>query len=230
MKTHQQENLGSYGPECRRIAVWDAPTRLFHWGIVFLVAASMITSRLNWLAWHANFGRILLGLVVFRLIWGFVGSDTSLFRNFLTSPRAMMSSWSNGQYRQTRFRVGHSALGGWMVLYLLILLLVQALSGLYIYNDVAKVGPLFGKLPQTLAEAFIRVHVVASEILMLSIALHVLAISFYLIVKKRNVIVPMVSGRQSAPLTTPCPKLRGNSLAGGIAFLAAGIAYLLSQL
>jgi cytochrome b len=230
MKSYQRQDLGLSRPGYTRVIVWDVPTRLFHWGTVLLVSASLFTARFNLLAWHACFGRVLLALVVFRLIWGLVGSDTSRFQNFLTWPWPTMFHLSSETRQEARFPVGHSPHGGWMILYLLVLLLAQTLGGLYIYNDVAKVGLLFGKFPQTLVDAIIRLHVIGSQILVLSIALHVLVVSFYLVVKKRNLISAMISGRQLVPLSTPCPQRRSHSLAIYVALLSMCIVYLLSRL
>lgn len=230
MKTHQRQDLRALVPERRRVTIWDLPTRLFHWGAVLLVTASLMTSQFNWLVWHVAFGEILLALVIFRLIWGLVGSDTSQFRNFLTSPRTTVYYLLGRECHETSPRVGHSPLGGWMVLFLIILLFVQTLSGLFIYNDVAKVGPFFGKFPQTMVEAIVHLHVVVSKILLLSIALHILAIGFYLVVKKQNLVVPMISGKRLVPSSTPCPKCRDPLLAICTTLLAGGIACLLTCL
>ena len=72
----------------RKDLVWDAPTRLFHWLVVALVAAAYVTWRLNWMDWHALAGDALLVLLFFRLLWGVLGSDTARFSRFLVSPRS----------------------------------------------------------------------------------------------------------------------------------------------
>ena len=173
---------------------------------------------------------MLLALVVFRLIWGVVGSDTCLFRNFLTSPRTVVSRLFKDKTQQAHSHVGHSPLGGWMILCLLILLLVQTLSGLYIYNDVARVGVLFGKFPQTFVDAIICLHVVTAKALLFLITLHVLTVGFYLLVKRRNLVAPMVTGKQITSVSVPCPKLRSHLSAVWGALVAAGITYLLCRI
>ena len=69
----------------QKIVVWDVPTRLFHWLTVMLVATAYATWRLNWMDWHAYAGYALLVLVVFRLLWGFFGSETARFPRFIAS-------------------------------------------------------------------------------------------------------------------------------------------------
>ena len=69
------------------IVVWDLPTRLFHWLTVILVVATYVTWRLDWMFWHSYAGIAVLALVVFRLLWGFFGSETALFARFLAAPR-----------------------------------------------------------------------------------------------------------------------------------------------
>ena len=79
--------------DARVVRVWDAPTRLFHWLATLLVAAAYVTWRLNWMDWHAWTGDALLGLLVFRLLWGFFGSATARFSGFLVAPRAARFIW-----------------------------------------------------------------------------------------------------------------------------------------
>ena len=74
--------------EGRLVVAWDLPTRLFHWLTVALVAAAYATWRLNWMDWHALAGDALLALLLFRVVWGFVGSETARFVRFVASPRA----------------------------------------------------------------------------------------------------------------------------------------------
>jgi cytochrome b len=125
----------------RKVLVWDAPTRLFHWLVVALVVVAYATWRLNWLDWHASIGDVLLTLVLFRLLWGFFGSETTRFSRFLASPRAAARHLARVLRREPDHQVGHNPAGGWMALLLLALLLGETLSGLYVANDVADDGP-----------------------------------------------------------------------------------------
>ncbi|MGH7090339.1 MAG: cytochrome b/b6 domain-containing protein, partial [Stellaceae bacterium] len=100
----------------RKLVVWDWPTRLFHWAAVVLVAAAYATWRLNWMDWHAWIGEVLLGLVLFRLLWGFFGSDTARFAHFLQAPTVALGHLARALRREPDNQVGHNPAGGWMVL------------------------------------------------------------------------------------------------------------------
>ncbi len=134
-------------PADRGVIVWDLPTRAFHWLTVALVAAAYATWRLNWMDWHAWCGDALLALLLFRLVWGFVGSDTARFARFLASPRAAAHHIARLFTREPDTQVGHNPAGGWMVLLLLALLLGQTLTGIVDNNDVADAGPLTDIMP-----------------------------------------------------------------------------------
>ena len=125
----------------RKVLIWDGATRLFHWVVVMLFAAAYITWRLNWMDWHACAGYALFTAVLFRIMWGFFGSETTRFSRFLASPRAAARHLAHVLRRESDRQVGHNPAGGWMVLLLLLLLLVEILTGVYVANDVADVGP-----------------------------------------------------------------------------------------
>ena len=95
--------------------VWDLPTRLFHWLAIILVLAAWLTERLNWMDWHAFAGKALLALLLFRLAWGVVGSDTARFARFVASPRAAALHLARLFHREPDEQIGHNAAGGWMV-------------------------------------------------------------------------------------------------------------------
>ena len=100
----------------QKIQVWDAPTRLFHWLTAALVVAAYVTWRLDWMDWHAKAGYALLALVIFRLLWGVVGSDTARFSRFVASPRLAIHHLQHALRREPDHQVGHNPAGAWMVL------------------------------------------------------------------------------------------------------------------
>ena len=110
----------SAGASARSVRVWDLPTRLFHWLTVPLVAGAWATQRLNWIDLHVRLGETLLALVLFRLMWGCVGSETARFRRFLAPPAAAWRHLRHLLRREPDLQVGHNAAGGWMVLLLLV--------------------------------------------------------------------------------------------------------------
>ena len=183
----------------RPVLVWDMPTRLFHWLVVVLVAAAYATSRLNWMDWHVRIGEALLALVLFRLLWGFFGSETARFHSFLKAPAAAWQHLRHVFQRDADLQVGHNPAGGWMVLLLLALLLGETLSGLYVNNDVADDGPLTQWVPAAIANAITALHTILWDALLAAVALHVLAIAVYAVAKGDNLLRPMLTGRKRLP-------------------------------
>jgi len=211
----------------RKVIVWDAPTRLFHWLIVVLVAAAYATWRLNWMDLHAELGAVLLALVLFRILWGFFGSDSARFRRFLASPTVAARHLTNMFRREPDHEAGHNPAGGWMVILLLFLLLVEILTGIYVLNDVADEGPFTELAPPAVANAITALHSIFWDVLLAAIALHLAAILVYAMAKGQNLVVPMITGRKVLPQTVPSPRIAGLArallLLGCSALAAAGL-------
>ena len=190
----------------RVVFVWDLPTRLFHWLVVALVPAAYLTWRLNWMDWHAWVGDSLLALLIFRVLWGFFGSDTARFSSFLASPRRAARHLAQIFRREPDVQAGHNPAGGWMVMLLLALLLGQTLTGLYVDNDVANEGPLTELSPARIANMVTALHdKLLWDALLAAVALHVLAILVYGLAKRHNLLVPMITGRKRLPESVPAP-------------------------
>ena len=193
----------------QKIVVWDVPTRLFHWLTVILVAAAYATWRLNWMDWHAYAGYALLALVVFRLLWGFFGSETARFARFLTAPRRAAGHLAQLLRREPDRQVGHNPAGGWMVLLLLALLLAETLTGIYINNDIADVGPFTELAPAPVANLISTLHDVFWQALLVAVTLHVLAVVLYWAAKRQNLLLPMITGCKMLPLGVRPPAQAG---------------------
>ena len=119
----------------QKLKVWDAPTRLFHWLLVLALAFMWYSGETggNLMAWHLRCGVFILGLVVFRLCWGFWGSDTARFAQFVKGP-AQIRRYLGGQLSENE-QPGHNPLGALMVLALLAALLVQVFTGLFAADE-----------------------------------------------------------------------------------------------
>jgi len=206
----------------RIVVVWDAPVRLFHWLVVALVAAAYATWRLNWMNWHAWVGDGLLALLLFRVAWGFLGGETARFSRFVVSPRKAMEHLKFALVREPDRQIGHNPAGGWMVLLLLALLFAETLTGIYVANDIADVGPLTDLVPARTADAIDAAHAVVWDVLLAAIALHVAAIAFYAAAKGQNLLRPMVTGRKVLPAAAPEP--RPASLARAVVVFAGAAA------
>jgi cytochrome b len=190
------------------VLVWDLPIRLYHWLAVVLVPAAYLTWRLNWMNWHAWVGDALLALLLFRVLWGFFGSETARFSRFMASPRKAAQHLAHILCRDRDLQAGHNPAGGWMVVLLLALLLGQALTGLYVDNDVANEGLLTELSPARIANMMTALHdVFLWDALLAAAALHVLAILVYRLAKGHNLLLPMINGRKSLPDSVPAPHM-----------------------
>ncbi|MFX1765308.1 cytochrome b/b6 domain-containing protein [Paraburkholderia sp. A1RI-2L] len=212
----------------RRIRVWDLPVRLFHWLTVLLVAVAYVSQRMNWMQLHVRAGEMLLALVLFRLLWGCFGSETARFARFVATPMAAWRHLRHFSRREPDVQVGHNAAGGWMVLLLLALLFAETLSGLYDYNDIADEGPLSEVVPAAVANAIAAIHAWGWDVLAAAIVLHVCAIAAYALVKRHNLLGPMVTGAKHLPATAHAPRRAPLWLAALLMAVAALVTALLA--
>ena len=151
--------------------------------------------------------RSVARLVAFRLLWGFFGSETARFSRFLTSPRIAFEHLKYALVREPDRQVGHNPAGGWMVLFLLALLLAETLTGIYVANDIADVGPLTGIVPAAVANAIDASHAILWDVLLAAIVLHVLAIFGYAAVKGQNLLLPIITGTKFLPEPVVAPRM-----------------------
>ncbi len=181
--------------EATKVRFWDIPTRLFHWTLVLLVCFSWLTVQMFWMQLHYLSGEAILVLLLFRIVWGFVGSDTSRFGRFLKSPFAAIAHLRHIRRREPDTELGHNAAGGWMVLGLLGLLLLQVGTGLFSSDDDAAVeGPL-RHLVGSGASAFLTdLHGFVFTAIQIAVVLHVGALLLYFVLKGHNLVRPMITG------------------------------------
>lgn len=211
--------------ERTRAPVWDLPTRLFHWAIVALIAFSWWSSEEGFDPWHFWSGYAILFLLLFRILWGFVGSSTARFSSFVRGPADLVEYLRSGHWPLA----GHSPLGALSVLALLASMLVQVATGLIqIDSDDFVEGPLSPLVSFETAEAAHDVHEVNFNILLALIVLHVAAIIFYRIALGRKLVGPMISGRAELPRDvepmTPAPRSRAIACAAVALALTAWVA------
>jgi len=187
--------------------IWDLPTRLFHWILVVLIFTSWLSAELNWMRVHVVSGLTILTLLLFRLLWGFIGSDTARFSHFLKSPFEALRHLMHLTKREPDLETGHNAAGGWMVLGLLGLLIVQAGSGLCANDDVLTEGPLARIVGKERSDWFTHIHDVNFLLIEIAVALHVLAIVSYRLLKGHNLLLPMITGKKRLPGATRAPRM-----------------------
>ena len=181
----------------KTIRVWDLPVRLFHWALALSIVLGIIFVKIggNAIEWHAYCGYVTLTLVMFRIIWGFVGSWHARFLNFVPSPKRLIA-YLRGQ---TDGGLGHNPLGAFSVLALLLTVLIQALTGLFADDDIFFQGPLAKYASNSTVAFLTSVHHFNQYVIFALVGLHLLAIFYYLLVKKDNLIQPMITGDKNAP-------------------------------
>ena len=212
----------------RRFLLWDLPLRVFHWSLVASVTAAIVTGELGgaWMAWHGRAGLAIVGLLVFRIVWGVVGSTTSRFAQFAPSPSRVVA------YLRGRWRgIGHNPLGALSVFALLGLLSLQAATGLFGNDDIAFAGPLNHLVDDASGTRATGWHRLLADGLFVLLALHLLAVAFHVLVKRHRLIRPMVTGQQEVPAGQPMPLAPRAGGAFGllvaVALAAAGVLALL---
>ena len=176
-----------------RVRIWDVPTRLVHWLIVVLLVTSWWTADSGNLEFHRYSGYLLLGLLLFRIYWGFAGSSSARFAHFVKGPRAIARYLRSGSAPS----VGHNPLGALSVLALLLLLLIQVTLGLFAVDvDGLESGPLSHYVSFEVGRACAKWHETVFDVLVWVIVLHIAAVLFYVIFKKQNLIGAMLHGHR----------------------------------
>ncbi len=155
--------------------LWDLPTRVFHWGLVCIIPLSWWSAEEDNYDLHQWLGYTVLVLVVFRILWGVVGSRHSRFADFLVGP-TRVRAYLLGAEPSTP---GHNPLGGWSVVVMLIFILLQATSGLFNADDVLYSGPLHYWASTGFRDAMGVVHNNAFNALMLLVLIHIIAVVRY---------------------------------------------------
>ena len=165
---------------------------------------------------------MVLALLLFRLGWGLVGSETARFSAFVRGPRAALAHLSRLARRgPIDHPVGHNPAGGWAVILLLAALVLVSVSGLFLYDDEIYWAPLNGWVSEETAETLNRVHRQGFDLLLVLVAVHVVAVLFYLLVKRLDLIRPMLTGRADMPASVAPPRIASTLLATILAVLAA---------
>lgn len=213
----------------RRIPVWDAPVRLFHWLLAVLVVFSFVTGKVggSWLEWHMKSGYTILALLLFRLAWGVVGSDTARFASFVRGP---LSAWRYVRAMATPGNarpIGHNPLGGWSVVALLLVLLAQATSGLMADDEIATQGPLAAKVSNAIVAKMSALHAYNQWAVVALVVLHLAAIAYYQWGRRVDLIGPMVHGGVAVHDAVALPAQRPAWLAAMVLALAAAAVYAL---
>lgn len=181
----------------RTVRVWDLPTRIFHWLLVIAIVGSITTGQIGGgaLVWHFRFGYIVLTLLVFRLVWGFVGGHWSRFSTFFPSPGKVARYLRGAPHIDDHFDVGHSPLAALAVFAMLLMLAVQVATGMVAEDESGRSGPLFtlvGAQMSRLATAWHREW--GQWMIYTLIVMHIGAIIVYRVRFGRNLVRAMIAG------------------------------------
>jgi cytochrome b len=179
--------------------IWDPTIRLFHWLLVALLAFSWWSGEQHDMERHRLSGYAILTLLVFRLFWGFAGPRTARFASFVRGPRAVFAYVRELGSRKGHAADGHNPLGGWSVVALLAAIALMVGAGLFASDvDGIESGPLATYVSFEQSEAAADLHEAVFNVLLALTAVHVLAVLFYLVWKRQNLVRPMLTGRRPA--------------------------------
>ncbi|MBU2089895.1 MAG: cytochrome b/b6 domain-containing protein [Alphaproteobacteria bacterium] len=211
----------------KRALIWDIPTRLFHWLLVGAILGAYLTDQFGGIdrTWHMRFGYAVLGLVLFRIVWGLVGSQPSRFASFIPGPRRLLDYLSHIGERQARPTATHNPMGALSVLALLAVVLFQAVTGLFVDDAILTQGPLASLVPGWVTSLATNIHAWNFNVLVALIVLHLAAIAFYHLYKRENLLGPMITGWKTLPASLVPQKPASLWLAGLVILLAAGLVY-----
>jgi cytochrome b len=211
-----------------RARLWDAPTRLVHWLLAALIVFCWWSAEVDRLDWHRLSGYAILGLLTFRIFWGFAGASSARFSGFVKGPKAALAYVRTLPDRAARDTPGHNPLGALSVLAVLAALMVQVATGLFAVDvDGIESGPLSDRVEFDTGRLLARVHHWGFQALEVLVALHLAAIAFYLIYKRANLVGPMITGRrvlETDPQVVFAPAWRwvlGVVLATAVAWIVA---------
>lgn len=211
------------------VRVWDLPTRLFHWLLALSITASVLTGFFDGMLgsatidWHQRSGYLAIGLIAFRLVWGFVGGTYARFATFLKGPvaiRAYVRSLQKPGEADDTQGLGHNPLGGWSAMAMIGAVALQAVTGLFIsIEDFGFEAPLAKHVSRAVSDQMNAIHTWAVWVILALVALHLAAILFHALVKKDNLVPAMVHGFRRVSRVRP-----GDPSQGGSIFLAAVVA------
>jgi len=195
-----QDNLNTEKSiQPKTIKIWDVPVRIFHWSLVTLFIAAYVTNLLgpNYFNYHLWAGYGIIVLVVFRILWGFVGTYHARFFNFVRNPVATTKYALSVLKKKDLHYLGHNPLGAVMVVALLLAILVQAVTGLFTNDEIINLGPLYGYINDELSLKLTSIHRQLFYWIVGAIFLHIVAVLFHVWFKRDNIVKAMFTGKKN---------------------------------
>ncbi len=172
--------------------VWDLPLRIFHWLLVCAFLIAYITED-DFLTLHVWAGYVIAGLLVFRLLWGFIGGKYARFTNFLCSPSTAIAYFKDSLVYKARRYIGHNPAGAIMIVLLLVSLLLTTVTGLAVYGAEENAGPLaiIGMENEGLWE---EAHELFANLTVVFVFIHIIGVVFESYLHKENLSKAMLTG------------------------------------
>ena len=217
------------------VYVWDFPTRIFHWLLVASLVSQYLTVEVldNAIQWHFYGGYLILGLIIFRLLWGIMGAYYARFSSFIVSPAVALTYAKSLNASHYKPSIGHNPLGAYSILFVLAALITQTVSGLFVSDDIFDSGPYYSAVSSSTQNIMNWLHHNTFNAIWLFLALHIGAMIFYKLKMKQGLVTSMLSGykkiddSQTAPAQPPMQTknfwLRALLFAG----IAAGLVYMI---
>jgi len=205
--------------------VWDLPVRAVHWLLVVGIAGSYATHKLGvaYFKYHLWFGYLVVVLAAFRILWGFVGTRHARFSEFLKGPRATLAFISALLRGAAPVTPGHNPPGAWMVIFLLVSLLAQGITGLFANDELFNTGPLYGYISDSASLQLTSWHRRLFDWILIAVALHVAAVAGHRVFGGHDLVGPMFTGRKPAHLVSEHDTISSSRL-WLAALLLAGLA------
>ena len=200
----------------QRSLVWDVPTRVFHWSLALSFAGAYLSSETErYRDVHVALGYVFFGLILFRLIWGFVGSHYARFSSFSFKPSETIAYVKSLLAKQPAHYVGHNPAGSVAIYLLLALGVMIGVSGILLYWEVGG------------EEAFEEIHEIAANGMLAVVLVHIAGVFASSLLHKENLVRAMLTGYKHT--TTPTPAVRAYAVLG-LLLLATVVGFLIFYL
>lgn len=178
------------------IKVWDPLVRIFHWTLVAAFTITYVSGE-DFLVLHSWAGYLILGLLIIRIIWGFIGTRYARFSDFVYRPDTIKQFLKDTLRFRARRYLGHNPAGGAMVILLMASLLLTGFTGLLVWGAEEHAGPLahwFSSGHSVWGEVTEEAHEFFANLTVFLVFLHVAAVLVESVIHKENLISAMITG------------------------------------
>ncbi|MFK7859764.1 MAG: cytochrome b/b6 domain-containing protein [Granulosicoccus sp.] len=192
------------------IAIWDVWIRLFHWTLAASVGFLLYTGLTGdlFFDWHRDIGELVLLLIVFRLVWGVIGSSNARLIRLFRSPVEGVDHIRHFAKREVPLEREHNAAGAWAVIAMILMLGTQAVTGLFIADEDEFVeGAFYGDVSSDLSDWMYRIHHINAELIQIILIVHIGMVLLYWLYAKRNLVLPMFTGKINWTSDTEPPSI-----------------------